>query len=145
MTEQLAMFDPTPYQVAPIEPFENQAAGQSATRRRTMKVETMIALGQHPMGGPCRPERGTCGDCLNLRRVEYHNNHYLKCSLTRWTHGTGTDIRRKWPACDRWVPVNPPQPIPEPPPEPDPLAPALDGGEGNGLSPTLSPRRADGT
>jgi len=139
MTDQLAMFDPTPYHLAPVEPFGGQQVeGLSAGRRRTMKIETMIALGQHPMGGPCRPLAGTCGDCASLRRVEYHRTHYLKCSLVRWTHGSGTDLRRKWPACDRWVPLRPPQPIPEPPPEPDPLAPALDVESGPGLAPTLS-------
>lgn len=123
-------------QLAPVETFTVDPTA-SAGRRRTMKIETMIALGQHPMGGPCRPAAGTCGNCANLRRVEYHRSHYLKCALTRWTHGAGTDVRRRWPACDRWASLAPPPPVIVTPPEPDPLAPALVTGNAPDLEPTL--------
>ncbi len=97
------LFYVEPYQVAPVDPFHIETLPvMSAGRKRTMAVNTMIALGKHPMGGATRPGAGRCGNCANLRRAEYHGRHYLKCALTRWTHGPGTDIRRGWPACERW-------------------------------------------
>lgn len=52
------------------------------------------------------PEGKTCGDCAHYTRVEYHNKTYRKCGKVRahWTHGPGTDIRRKDPACRYFEP-----------------------------------------
>lgn len=45
----------------------------------------------------------TCGTCRHLVRKR---GRYKKCELTRdfWTNGAGTDIRARWPACEKWEP-----------------------------------------
>lgn len=45
----------------------------------------------------------TCRSCQHLVRVSYGKTFY-KCGLIRsqWTHGVGTDIRLKDPACDKF-------------------------------------------
>jgi hypothetical protein len=50
------------------------------------------------------PAGETCGSCQHLCRIRYHDKTYFKCGLMRhaWTHGPGTDIRRKWSACELW-------------------------------------------
>ena len=50
------------------------------------------------------PAGETCGTCGYYTRVEYHDKVYRKCGLMKlyWTHGSGTDIRAKDPACTRW-------------------------------------------
>jgi hypothetical protein len=42
----------------------------------------------------------TCRTCRHALRISYAKGFY-KCNLVRdrWTHGTGTDIRLKDPAC----------------------------------------------
>lgn len=66
-----------------------------------------------PRARPCRatpepigsgPAGETCGTCAHKTRVHYHDKCYLKCDLVEWTHGAGTDIRAKWPACRAWQP-----------------------------------------
>jgi hypothetical protein len=49
------------------------------------------------------PHGETCGSCRHKVRVAAAG-HYLKCALVRraWTHGMATDIRARWPACQRW-------------------------------------------
>ncbi len=55
---------------------------------------TPNAIGTGPAGA-------TCNICANYRRVKYHGKIFLKCGLmeTSWTHGPGSDIKAKWPAC----------------------------------------------
>lgn len=50
------------------------------------------------------PTDQTCGTCGYYARVEYHDKVYRKCGLMKpyWTHGPGTDIRAKDPACTWW-------------------------------------------
>ncbi|HEX4646324.1 MAG TPA: hypothetical protein VH598_12030 [Verrucomicrobiae bacterium] len=63
-----------------------------------------------PNGYPRPPGSGpageTCWTCDNYRTVHYHNKTYPKCVLIkfRWTHGPGTDIKAKSPACELWQP-----------------------------------------
>lgn len=98
------LFDVAPFQlaVAPV-PFEGQQ-GLSADRKRTARNEQRIAEGLHPFGWPLREPVGeeTCKTCQHARRVEHHDSVYWKCYFTVWTHGAGTDLRLKWPACERW-------------------------------------------
>jgi hypothetical protein len=60
----------------------------------------------HPYPPGSGPPGQTCGTCAKLYRVEYHNKAYFKCGVLRagWTHGPGTDIRKKDPACMCWEP-----------------------------------------
>lgn len=47
------------------------------------------------------PEGETCRHCAHRCAVEHNTRVYQKCGLMRqhWTHGPGTDIRAKDPAC----------------------------------------------
>lgn len=51
------------------------------------------------------PTGETCGTCCHLARIS-RGRVYLKCALARaaWTHGPGSDIRAKSPACRLWQP-----------------------------------------
>ncbi len=51
----------------------------------------------------------TCGNCDRLLRVEHGRRSYFKCQLFGSTHGTGSDWRKKWPACGLYVRVHDPQ------------------------------------
>ena len=64
----------------------------------------LVRRGLHPTGFPAGPEDKTCGDCEHLTRI-VRSKTYLKCGLDResWTHGTGTDLRVRWPACERFT------------------------------------------
>ncbi len=78
------------------------SAGVKLTKRRAH----MMAVGQHPMGGRLRDPAGeSCGSCAHATaRNERSESTFWKCGLMRkaWTSGPGTDIRLKWPACERW-------------------------------------------
>jgi hypothetical protein len=58
------------------------------------------------------PAGETCQTCAHLCRLQ-HAKTYFKCGLIRpnWTHGPGTDIRARSPACKLWTP----KPTPPPP------------------------------
>lgn len=59
-------------------------------------------------GYPRRPGSGptgeTCGTCRNCIATGPHSRVYYKCKVLqfRWTHGPGTDIKKKTPACEMW-------------------------------------------
>ena len=64
-----------------------------------------VRRGRHPMGWPLLKQAAvtlTCGDCGNCFRKRYNVKVYIKCDLTVQSNGPGTDIRRKWAACDQW-------------------------------------------
>jgi hypothetical protein len=52
--------------------------------------------------GHGKREGVTCKTCRHLRRLDYHNSRYLKCDLTKITHGAATDWRAGWPACGKY-------------------------------------------
>ena len=56
-------------------------------------------LGSGPLG-EC------CGRCAKLRVIGGYRQRYFKCGVMRafWTHGRGTDIRKKDPACLSYEP-----------------------------------------
>ncbi len=56
------------------------------------------------------PPSETCGTCQFCITVRHHDKLYRKCGLMEqfWTHGPGTDIRRKDPACRDWEPIDNP-------------------------------------
>lgn len=49
-----------------------------------------------------RREGETCGSCRHLLRRRCGKRVYLKCGLTAWTCGPGTDWRAGWTACGRF-------------------------------------------
>ncbi|HEY0838287.1 MAG TPA: hypothetical protein VGE72_30555 [Azospirillum sp.] len=53
------------------------------------------------------PEGETCGTCAHYTSVRHHDKTYPKCGRAQaaWTHGPGSDIRRKDPACHGWEPA----------------------------------------
>jgi hypothetical protein len=50
------------------------------------------------------PAGETCKTCKFAVRIHYHDRTYYKCRKSErvWTHGPGTDIRLKSPACKLW-------------------------------------------
>lgn len=65
-----------------------------------------IERGRHPHNGfPLREPAGeTCGSCARCRYKAGHAKRYYKCALTPDTAGPATDIRVRWPACEKWEP-----------------------------------------
>jgi hypothetical protein len=51
------------------------------------------------------PAGETCSSCSHIVRVRMSRT-YLKCGLVRaqWSHGPGTDILARSPACAKWEP-----------------------------------------
>lgn len=49
------------------------------------------------------PAGETCKTCRHLARIRYSKT-YLKCALIQagWTHGPGTDVKARAPACGKW-------------------------------------------
>lgn len=47
------------------------------------------------------PDGETCGTCKHRYR-HVMSKTYQKCNLTKWTHGSATDIRARDPACQYW-------------------------------------------
>ena len=75
-------------------------AGLSAGRRLTLRQKTDVEKGVHPLvGGPTRPELGTCGDCAHRTGNHGGNRTYPKCDLLPVTHSAASDVRAWWPAC----------------------------------------------
>jgi hypothetical protein len=61
----------------------------------------------HPYRPGTGPAGQTCGSCQKCSAIDYHNKRYYKCHVLMkyWTHGPGTDIRKKDPACKSWEPA----------------------------------------
>lgn len=52
------------------------------------------------------PEGETCGSCENCYATRTRGaKTFFKCALVKPTNGAATDIRKKWPACARWKPI----------------------------------------
>lgn len=80
----------------------------SADRRRTLRQRAQVAAGIHPLtGGRARPDLGTCGGCAHRLLLGWHDRAWPKCVARDGlyvTHGAASDVRRWWPACDRFEP-----------------------------------------
>lgn len=50
------------------------------------------------------PKGETCGSCEHYARSSFNVKTFRKCILMKphWTHGPGSDIRAKDPACKEW-------------------------------------------
>ena len=50
------------------------------------------------------PVGETCRSCVNYRSINGGSKTFPKCNLMRdtWTHGYGTDILARAPACREW-------------------------------------------
>jgi hypothetical protein len=51
------------------------------------------------------PRGETCATCAHYRRIRHRGGVYLKCGKNErsWTHGAGSDIRARAPACSLWA------------------------------------------
>lgn len=77
--------------------------GVPAWAQRASPVQrARAARGLHPAGLRLAKNDETCGSCANCYTKHFHGKTYVKCALLGNTNGPGTDIRRKWPACERW-------------------------------------------
>lgn len=90
----------------PIAPL-NVHGKVSATRRRTMKNNELIARGINPATRrPVLSGDRTCGDCTHCTPIRWSfgatGKTYWKCELHRLgkSHSEASDIRRSWPACE---------------------------------------------
>lgn len=72
-------------------------------QRRTLYAQVPVKKGHYLRPGS-GPEGQTCGTCRHYVSVSYHCKTYPKCRRTEaiWTHGSGSDIRKKDPACAGW-------------------------------------------
>lgn len=109
--DSLPLFDVDPDHagILPTPPPAPAEPKLSYTRRLTLKRQTMLAAGVHPATRRplLDPERGlTCGGCAHLAGYGHNNTTYWKCELAGATRGPATDVRRKWPACDRHTPAS---------------------------------------
>lgn len=77
----------------------------SPDRARTQRAKERIARGVHPFGMKLLEPRGeTCGSCVNLQAKEMRSGTcHFKCKLRGDTNGPGTDLRKSWPACEKWA------------------------------------------
>lgn len=66
-------------------------------------VALRLGRGVHPhIGAPLRVPAGeTCGSCGH-HVVKRYAGTYHKCELSKDTNGGATDIRVRWPACNKW-------------------------------------------
>lgn len=95
------LFDPGP----PALTFDHvESVSDSPDVRRRKRNEALIANGIHPttrvlLRQPVGQE--TCGTCKHTF-AHTISKTYWKCRLVRMTHGPGTDVKKKRPACEKW-------------------------------------------
>lgn len=80
---------------APLQPV---IGGKGSRGGRRPGLHAYPALpGTGPAGKCCR-------DCANFSHAEGTSRRHLKCELMRpaWTHGYGTDIKSRSPACAKF-------------------------------------------
>jgi hypothetical protein len=63
------------------------------------KRPTVNGYARRPGSGP---KGEACRTCQHATAYNYHDRRYFKCWLVKPTHGPGTDIRLKSPACELW-------------------------------------------
>lgn len=80
-------------------------AGLSPDRRRTLRQRADVERGIHPLTrGKARPDLGNCGTCAHRVLQLHYDRTYPKCERGPRSSGAATDVRRWWPACDRYEP-----------------------------------------
>lgn len=58
-----------------------------------------LNAGLHPLGHAFLANNGeTCRSCRHPRKA----GEYWKCQIGPLSHGPATDLRLKWPACEKW-------------------------------------------
>ena len=93
---------------APLLPDAKTGATPDAKTGATPDAKTGATKGPQKRGHAgipgTGPEGETCGTCAHCARLNHAANAYHKCLLCRprWTHGPGTDIRKRDAACSFW-------------------------------------------
>jgi hypothetical protein len=61
-------------------------------------------LGGYAMRPGSGPAGERCGTCRHDVKVNGGTRDYHKCALCKpnWTHGPGSDIKQRSPACSKW-------------------------------------------
>lgn len=86
-----------------VEPTVDPYARLSPDQRRTARQRQQIERGIHPLAGHrTRPDLGTCVHRIHRIHRGGGNRSWPKCDLGPITSGAATDVRRWWPACDRY-------------------------------------------
>lgn len=82
--------------------FGNEVTIEEA--RRLLKAKAVPQKRGYAAPPGTGPVGETCKSCINYRSVCGGNKSFPKCELMRssWTHGYGTDILAKAPACREW-------------------------------------------
>lgn len=88
--------------------------GDMGVTRRKATVRNGYAA--PPGTGPADETCGTCEHKLSHAHNLGGVKHYIKCKLRRedWTHGQGTDILARSPACSKWLQAGRPEVGPVP-------------------------------
>lgn len=81
----------------------NEISNEEALRILKRKTPQPRGYAQPPGSGP---KGETCKTCKHIARIRCSKT-YIKCRLLEagWTHGPGTDIKAKAPACRLWEPA----------------------------------------
>lgn len=85
-------------------PGAPKAKKLSPDRARTQRAVERLKRGVHPLTllKLRQPMGESCGSCGHCRTKSYAGT-YFKCALWKDSKGPGTDLRKKWPACEKWV------------------------------------------
>lgn len=86
--------------------FGNEVSEYAMTpdQRKTLLGRKSTPKKGYAWGPGTGPEGETCGSCEHSVRVRGGVRKFSKCELmrARWTHGPGSDILLKSPACKKW-------------------------------------------
>lgn len=82
--------------------FGNEVTVEDARRLLKAKAKPQKRGYAAPPG--TGPVGETCRSCISYRSVNGGSKSFTKCELMRaaWTHGYGTDILARAPACREW-------------------------------------------
>lgn len=83
--------------------FGNEVTVEEAKRLLKAKSKPQKRGYAAPPGSG--PAGETCRSCAHYRSVNGGSKNFPKCELMRsvWTHGYGTDILARAPACREWL------------------------------------------
>lgn len=85
------------------------AKRKHAPKDRSTLIILRQQAGLHPhRGDKLGPAGETCGSCKH-HKTRTFAKRYHKCDLGPDSFGPATDVRLRWPACDKWAPHEAPQ------------------------------------
>ncbi|TPN03789.1 hypothetical protein FJ973_29540 [Mesorhizobium sp. B2-1-3] len=86
--------------------FGNEVTVDEA--RRLLKAKAKPQKRGYAAAPGTGPAGETCKSCVHYRSVNGGSRSFPKCDVMRasWSHGPGTDILAKAPACREWKPAS---------------------------------------